>query len=133
MAKKCSWCNGPIGDQFWYRNIDVNGKVKKSVQKFCSPKCEFEFAYEVTPEKSGCFVATAVYNDYNHPVVLDLRFFRDNYLDKLNWGKEFINFYYKYSPGIANIIEKNKILRFLALISLIKPLHRIIKFFHFNR
>jgi hypothetical protein len=133
MAKKCSWCNGPIGDQFWFRNIDVNGKLKKSVQKFCSPKCEFEFAYEVTPEKSGCFIATAVYNDYNHPVVLDLRFFRDNYLDKLNWGKKFINFYYKYSPGIANIIEKNKILRFLALISLIKPLHRIIKFFHFNR
>jgi hypothetical protein len=48
MAKNCSWCNNPLGEKFWFRNIDVNGKVKKSVQKFYSPKCEFEFAYEVT-------------------------------------------------------------------------------------
>lgn len=133
MSKNCSWCNGPIGDQIWSRNINVDGKLKKSVQKFCSPKCEFEFAHEVTPEKSWCFVATAVYNDYDHPVVLDLRIFRDTYLDKFKWGKEFISFYYNYSPGIANIIGKNKILRFLALIFLIKPLHLIIKLFHFNR
>ena len=132
MAIKCSWCNVYIVDkeQYWTQNINVNGKIKKSEQKFCSPKCSHEYVGQLTPEKSGCFVATAVYEDYDHPVVLDLRFFRDNYLDKNKWGKTFIIWYYTHSPGWANIITRSRALRLLALIFIVKPLHFIVKFLH---
>ena len=40
----------------------------------------------------GCYIATMVYGDYDHPQVMVLRDFRDNYLDKRSWGKQFIKF-----------------------------------------
>lgn len=132
MARNCSWCNGYIGDndQYWTHNIYIDGETKRSEQKFCSLKCSHEYPYQATPEKSGCFVATAVYGDYDHPVILDLRFFRDNYLDKKKRGKVFISWYYKHSPRWANIIMRNRVLRLLVLISIIKPFHFIITLFY---
>ena len=129
MEKKCSWCNGYIGEQYWFHNINVDGETKKSEQKFCSPKCSHEYPYQATPEK-GCFVATAVYGNYDHPIVMDLRFFRDNYLDKKKRGKAFISWYYKHGPRWANIIERSEFLRLLALIFILKPLHFISKFLY---
>ncbi len=38
--------------------------------------------------------------DYNHPVVVDLRMFRDNWLLKRNWGVQFTNWYYTHGPKI---------------------------------
>jgi hypothetical protein len=133
MAKKCSWCNGYISDQYWIHYVNVGGKQKKSEQKFCSPKCSYEYPYQATPEKSGCFVATAVYGDYNHPVILDLRYFRDNFLNQKKWGRSFISWYYTHSPNWANIIRRNHVLRALALLLIIKPLHLFVKWIMKNK
>lgn len=54
---------------------------------------------------SGCYIATMAYGDYDHPQVLVLRKFRDNYLDNREWGKRFIKFYYVHSP---NWVERLK-------------------------
>jgi hypothetical protein len=61
MAKKCSWCNGYIGDkdQYWFHNVTENGKQYKSKEIFCSPKCSHEYPYRATPDKSnstGCLI-----------------------------------------------------------------------------
>jgi hypothetical protein len=77
--------------------------------------------------KKGCFIATATMGDYNHPIVLDLRIFRDNWLLKRTWGMKFTNWYYKNSPTVARFIEHNVMLRNLTLYILIKPLHFITK------
>lgn len=53
----------------------------------------------------GCYIATMVYGDYNHPQVLILRSFRNKYLATRNWGRAFIKSYYKYSPIL---VEKMK-------------------------
>ncbi len=129
MAKRCSWCNGFIGDkdQYWYHHVNINGEQKKSKEKFCSPKCSYEYPHLVTPEEEGCFIATTVFCDYEHPVVLDLRNFRDSYLKKRKWGLRFINFYYVNGPRWANIIASNNVLRLIALFIIIKPLHFISK------
>ena len=131
MAMRCSWCNSYIGDeaQYWFHNVIVDGREVKSEQKFCSPKCSHEYPYQATPENSGCFIATAVYGNYDHPVVLDLRFFRDNSLEQNKWGRSFINFYYKFSPYWADIISKSKLLRILAFSIIIFPLHLLVKTF----
>lgn len=76
---------------------------------------------------AGCFIATAAMGDYNHPVVMDLRGFRDDWLLKRNWGVKFTNWYYSHGPKAASIIEKSFFLRRLTFMILIKPLHIITK------
>lgn len=80
-------------------------------------------------EKGGCFIATAAMGDYNHPVVMDLRLFRDNWLLKRDWGVKFTNWYYTHGPKAANIIEKSALLRNLTFFSIVKPLQILTKRF----
>lgn len=56
----------------------------------------------------GCYIATLVYGDYDHPKVKVLRHFRDNVLLKNNFGKKFVKFYYKYSPGWVQRLKSKK-------------------------
>ncbi len=56
----------------------------------------------------GCYIATMAYGRYEHPQVMVLRDFRDNYLAKRNWGTKFIATYYKYSPKLVKHL-KNKV------------------------
>jgi|AntAceMinimDraft_9_1070365.scaffolds.fasta_scaffold18113_2 hypothetical protein len=79
-------------------------------------------------EPGGCFIATATMGDYNNPTVIQLRYFRDNYLAKKKWGRLFIDTYYKYSPCIAVLISKSPFLKIAVYILLIKPLQHIAKF-----
>ncbi len=84
-------------------------------------------------KKSGCFIATATMRDYNHPIVLDLRNFRDMYLLKSLFGQLLVKIYYRFSPTIAKIILKNSFCRQMTLIFLIKPIHKLItKLFNVN-
>lgn len=58
-------------------------------------------------DKGGCYIATMAYGDYDHPQVLELRKFRDDFLSKTILGRRFISFYYKYSPTLVERL-KNK-------------------------
>jgi hypothetical protein len=80
-------------------------------------------------KSSGCFIATATMGSYNHPVVMDLRYFRDNSLLTKDWGKCFVNWYYKNGPFAARLIEKSSILKKITYYFIILPLHGIIKIF----
>lgn len=55
----------------------------------------------------GCYIATMAYGDYDHPQVMILRNFRDNVLDKSAIGRLFINFYYKVSPCLVEILKNH--------------------------
>jgi|TARA_B110000259_G_scaffold127792_1_gene144447 uncharacterized tellurite resistance protein B-like protein len=78
-------------------------------------------------KKEGCFVATAVMGDYNDPLVLDLRKYRDETIQKSAIGRGFINLYYRFGPIPAKVIAKNDFLRLVVLKALIKPLHKLVK------
>lgn len=80
-------------------------------------------------KKGGCFIATAAMGDYNHPVVMDLRLFRDNWLLRRDWGVQFTNWYYTHGPKAANIIEKSTLLRKLTFFAIVKPLQILTKRF----
>jgi len=77
------------------------------------------------PSTSGCFIATATMGDYNNPLVLDLRYFRDNWLLNKTWGNEFVDWYYRHSPKVANKIEKSVLLKKMTYFIIVKPLHLI--------
>lgn len=63
-----------------------------------------------TKQKSGCFIATAVYSDSEAYQVKMLRCFRDDHLEKRILGKLFVGAYYKVSPSIAEFIRKHQFL-----------------------
>lgn len=58
-------------------------------------------------QKEGCYIATAVYGDYNAPEVLTLRMFRDLVLKKYRIGRLFIKIYYALSPELAHKLKNN--------------------------
>tara|TARA_B100000787_G_C16147127_1_gene274790 strand:- start:493 stop:969 length:477 start_codon:yes stop_codon:yes gene_type:complete len=80
-----------------------------------------------TNNNSGCFVATATMRNYNHPIVLDLRNFRDLFLLKSWYGRLFVKSYYLVGPFFARLISKSKLLRSLSFNLLIVPIHNLIK------
>lgn len=64
--------------------------------------------YNQINNSGGCYIATMVYGDYDHSQVMVLRNFRDTYLAKRDWGKRFIRFYYKHSPGWVERLKNHK-------------------------
>lgn len=62
-------------------------------------------------KRSGCFVATACYGNYEAPEVLILRQYRDQKLLKTFYGTAFVEFYYFISPFLVLLIGKSDILK----------------------
>lgn len=68
-------------------------------------------------KKEGCYIATMVYGDYNHPQVLILRGYRDNQLAKTILGRLFIRTYYLISPKVVWLLQgQDKINKFIEFI-----------------
>lgn len=57
--------------------------------------------YSAQTQKSGCYVATAVYGSYDCPQVWTLRRYRDYALAKTWYGRTFIRIYYAISPTLV--------------------------------
>lgn len=57
-----------------------------------------------------CFIATAAYGSYLHPFVNILRTFRDRVLLVSSIGSSFVEWYYRVSPPIANVISQHSML-----------------------
>lgn len=53
----------------------------------------------------GCYIATMVYGDYDHPQVMVLRKFRDEKLVHVMFGKSFISLYYAISPHLVKLLK----------------------------
>lgn len=98
--------------QQFYNNFYDNSKFINTISQKLKPTGE-------------CFIATATMGDYNHPLVLDLRYFRDNWLINKTWGSEFVQWYYRLSPKVASVIEKSIVLKKITYFFIIKPLHLI--------
>ncbi len=67
----------------------------------------------------SCFIATAAYGSKMNSHVKILRELRDRFLLESSIGKVFVNFYYKYSPPVADFITKHANLRAIVRVSLL--------------
>lgn len=70
-----------------------------------------------------CFIATAVFGSPEAGEVLVLRKFRDRYLMKNRFGRKMVEFYYRFSPPLAERIRNNERLKRVVRAAL-KPLIR---------
>tara|TARA_B100001173_G_scaffold305803_1_gene311750 strand:+ start:218 stop:913 length:696 start_codon:yes stop_codon:yes gene_type:complete len=105
---------------------DVNRIINEENERMRAKVDKMKADNAASSSSGGCFVATATFGDYDHPVVLDLRLFRDNILNKSLFGKLFIKFYYTFGPYPAAIIAKSELLRKISLKYLIEPLHKFV-------
>jgi uncharacterized delta-60 repeat protein len=79
-----------------------------------------------------CFIATAAYGSPIHPHVRLLQEFRDKFLMSSKIGRQFVNSYYKYSPRVAEFIEKHKALRIPIRICLLPAVALGYSMIHFG-
>ncbi len=85
------------------------------------------FRPSTSKPKSGCFVATACYGDYNAAEVLVLRNYRDNVLLKTNLGRFAVDVYYIISPPIARLLDKSESLKAFIRKNILAPIVSKIK------
>jgi uncharacterized repeat protein (TIGR02543 family) len=83
-------------------------------------------------KKGGCFIATAAYGSPLHHHLDILRDFRDKYLMPGKSGRAIVNVYYRYSPFVANLIAKNKVLRIVIRLHLLPFVTFSYLMLHFN-
>lgn len=85
-------CNSFDQHPLWAWNMSEEDRVrrKEKIKKLKSVQTQ-----------EGCYIATAVYGDYDAAEVLVLRTFRDNVLKKTFAGRTFIKVYYAISPTFS--------------------------------
>lgn len=62
---------------------------------------------EMQNDNGGCFIATAAWGDYDHPMVVELRAFRDRVLENSAPGRALVQLYYATSPPLARILARH--------------------------
>lgn len=65
----------------------------------------------VNSNSGACYIATCVYGSYDCPQVWTLRRFRDNTLKRSWYGRIFVKFYYKVSPGMVKIFGHSELFK----------------------
>ncbi len=92
-----------------------------SISKTYIDKLTTENGIEI---KKGCFIATACYGSEDAFEVKQLRTYRDEVLMQSNYGKMFVNLYYKTSPYLASLIYKSNVLKKIIKTLIVKPFYK---------
>lgn len=89
-------------------------------------ECAKELAKEEA-KKGGCFIATACFDYYDAPEVMELRKFRDNYLLTKAIGKQFVAFYYRIAPSFSKFLVRHHYVKLIVKNIILRPIVFIIK------
>lgn len=106
---------GISGRDMWKSTIEAGAGTNWALCNNCFKEVS-DYA-----NRSGCFIATAACLNRQAWEVITLSRFRDELLSKHHFGKSFINYYYRVSPGPAAYIARHKALRVVVRNLLIRP------------
>lgn len=91
--------------------LDLMKKAKSFQKQARNPDVIKSLIAAAGHKKGRCFIATAAFVSTDAPEVQQLRHFRDHRLRNTYWGRQFIYYYYQYSPQIACFIDKHSFLK----------------------
>jgi tetratricopeptide (TPR) repeat protein len=72
-------------------------------------------------QADACFVVTATMGDFEHPDVVLLRKFRDEWILSQPWGHFFVTSYYRIGPRLAAVIRSSEKLKKLSYHVIVVP------------
>jgi len=99
------WLDGENHGSLWEYDFDGDGDIDLN-DEFIGDALAFE-----GHQAGACFIATAVYGDYDHPQVRKLRRFRDQVLLRSAPGRHFVRWYYRVGPGWAEWVHQKRLMR----------------------
>jgi hypothetical protein len=113
-------CRGPVPGA-----LDVCTYCNTPVLAKAPTQSEYEtmVAEENKIVKARCFVVTATMGSTTHPIVNDMRRFRDEVLSTNSFGRRLIDQYHIYGPRLADMIARKNYWRMLCYIFLVRPAH----------
>lgn len=89
-------------------------KLKTLDPSYAAPQIEKK-------KPDSCFVVTATMGDPEHPTVLLMRRFRDQWLLSKPWGELVVERYYRYGPAAARFISRSQIRRVISYNLVVAP------------
>ena len=107
-TRPCQTCHPPAWKQ-------IGGGPAKSARPRVNRHGQDQIRVE---EETSCFVASAAFQDEQHPVGNLLRRFRDNVLLQSAPTRRLVGVYYLRGPQIAEIVKRRPILRFFFVVVL---------------
>lgn len=87
----------------------VKSVIKGKEDLLLAWKKRSQIGEDLNKPKGSCFIATTVYESPFASEVSVLRDWRDNYLSKFWFGRQFIRIYYKVGPLLAHLVAKSKV------------------------
>ncbi len=122
------------GEMKYWLAPEFQATFRGSLQSFESKLKRHQPSYQPkeveVADGSGCFVATAALGNARHPVVSELREFRDAWLKPRTIGRWFIAAYYRLSPPLAAWIGRSDTRRRYCRRLLVLPAARIARRLH---
>jgi hypothetical protein len=110
-----AWHLSPQYEAFLKSELDAAVEALKAIDSsYSAPTVEKKAA-------EACFVVTTTMGDANHPTVIEMRKFRDEWLMRRSWGVKFIRQYYRVGPVAARFIAKRNIYRYFSYRSIVLP------------
>ena len=114
-----------IGFKYQYINYQMLSKFVKKNQAY-NQKSFKDALEKIRVNSKACYIATMCYGE-DHQYTTILRKFK-LILNKYQYGQDFIDFYYSYSPKIVRFLEKRKYLNLFLASIIIRPLLSIFSF-----
>jgi lysophospholipase L1-like esterase len=110
---------GPFWDEYTFDGLHMNERGQNILAQEFLKVLPCGGSSDSGGGGGGCFIATAAYGSLLEPHVALLRTFRDTYLLKHRPGQLFVDFYYRYSPPIADFIAQHDDIRALVRVFLL--------------
>jgi hypothetical protein len=110
---------GYAGCAAWFEDYENKDKIIDVIKKFAEKD---PLIMEL--KKQGCFIATAAMGSELHPHVQLLRNYRDDVILQSPYKEQFLrvlDFYYSFSPAIADAMNRNKFFRAFVRYALVYP------------
>jgi hypothetical protein len=85
---------------------DIIKRAESFVRSAKHPQVVKSFLKASVQQRPRCYIATAVFRDPLAPEVQTLRWFRDFYLKRSVLGRHFILLYYRFSPALAEKLDR---------------------------